>query len=53
MHTVFPHGAIKISDHKNDSNFKANGQKLKPFYITEPESHETFELGLCDPVTRD
>ena len=54
VHTVFPHGAIEISDPKNGSIFKVNVQRFKPFYTTEPESHETFELGLCDPQsTRD
>ena len=50
MHTAFPHGAIEISDRKNGSTFKVNGQKLKPFYTIELKSHGTFELGLCDPV---
>jgi len=50
VHTVFPYSAVKISDPKNGSTFKVNGQRLKSFYTTEPESHGTFELGLCDPV---
>ena len=50
VHTVFPHGTVEISNPKNGSTFKINGQKLKPFYTTEPESDETFELELCDPV---
>jgi len=30
VHTVFPHGAVEISDLKNGSTFKVNGQRLKP-----------------------
>ena len=50
IQTVYPHGAIEISYPKNGNMFKVNGQKLKPFYTTESESHVIFELGLCDPV---
>ena len=50
VHTIFPHGAIEISDSRNGNIFKVNGQRLKLFYTTESESHETFELGLFDPV---
>ena len=28
---VFPHGAVEISDTKNENDFKVNGQRLKPF----------------------
>jgi len=38
VHTVFPHGAVELSDPKNGNPFKVNGQILKPFYTTEPES---------------
>ena len=47
---VSPHGAIEISDPKSGNIFKVNGQRLKPFYTTESESHDILELGLCDPV---
>ena len=50
IHTVYPHGAIEISDLKSGNMFKVNGQRLKPFYIIESESRDIFELGLCDPV---
>ena len=30
--TVFPHGAIEIGNPNNDSAFKVNGQRLKPFF---------------------
>ena len=30
--TVFPHGAIDIGNPNNDSVFKVNGQRLKPFF---------------------
>ena len=33
--TVFPHGAVEISDTKNENDFKVNGQRLKPFLESE------------------
>ena len=50
IQTIPPHGIIEISDPKNGNIFKVNGQRLKPFYTTELESHDILELGLCDPV---
>ena len=50
VQTVSLHGAIEISDPKNGNLFKINGQRLKPFYTTESESHNILELGLCDTV---
>ena len=34
--TVFPHGAIKIKNPKNDVTFKINGQILKPYVEYQP-----------------
>ena len=50
VQSVFPHGAIEICDPKNGNTFTVNGQRLKPFFTTESESHNVLELGLCDPV---
>ena len=36
MRTVFPHGAVLIANPKNNTKFKVNGQRLKPFLTTEP-----------------
>ena len=49
VQTIFPHGAIEVSDPKSGNTFKVNGQRLKPFFITESE-HNVFELGFCDLV---
>ena len=49
MRTVFPHGVVIISDPKSGEKFKINGQRLKPFLITEPESQAENVLGLFDP----
>ena len=48
--TVFPHGAVEISDTKNENDFKVNGQCLKPFLESVP-INETA-IGLFDPVYR-
>ena len=48
MHSVFPHGAVKISDPKNGQVFKINGQRLKPFLATELESDVDKVIGLYD-----
>jgi len=48
--SVFPHGGIEVFDTKNDNTFTVNGQRLKPFFTTEFESHDVLELGLCDPI---
>jgi len=50
VHTVYPHSAIEIFEPKSGNIFEVNGQRLKPSYTTESESHVIFELGLCDPV---
>ena len=50
VQNVSPHGAIEIFDPKSGNTFKVNGQRLKPFFTTESESHNVLELGLCDPV---
>ena len=48
--TVFPHGAVEISDPKNGNDFKVNGQRLKPFLESVPVD-ETV-MGLFDPMYR-
>ena len=34
--TVFPHGAVEISDTKNGNDFKVNDQRLKSFLESVP-----------------
>ena len=46
--TMFPHVAVEISDTKNGSDFKVNGQRLKPFLETVPINETT--MGLFDLV---
>jgi len=46
VQNVFSHEAIEIFDPKNGNVFKVNGQRLKPFFTTEPEPYGTFELDL-------
>ena len=48
--TIFPHGAVKISDPKNGDVFKVNGQQLKPFFTIKIEPYGATVLGLYDPV---
>ena len=47
---VFPHGAVEISEPKNENVFKVNGQCLKPFLESVPINEMT--MGLFDPVYR-
>lgn len=35
--TVFPHGAVEISNPENGENFKVNGHRLKP-YLNRPSN---------------
>ena len=49
IQTVFSHGAVKISDLKNDKIFKVNGQRLKPFLVIDLESNVDKVMGLYDP----
>ena len=48
VHTVFPHGAIKIKDPKDDVTFKGNDQRLKPYLEYQPYGEDT-EINLSDP----
>ena len=48
--TVFPHGAVEISDAKNGNDFKVNSQRLKPFLELVPVIETA--MGLFDPVYR-
>ena len=48
--TVFPHGAVEISDPKSGNEFKVNGQRLKPFL--EPVLDADTAMGLFDPHYR-
>jgi len=48
--SVFPHGAVEISDTKNGNDFKVNGQRLKLFLKLVPVNETT--IGLFDPVYR-
>ena len=48
--TVFPHGAVEISDTKNGNDFKVNSQCLKPFLELVPVNETT--MGLFGPVYR-
>ena len=49
VHTVSPHGVIIIVDPKSGEKMKVNGQRLKPFLTTEPESQDEHVMGLFDP----
>ena len=49
MHTVFPYGVVIIFDPKSNEEFKVNGQRLKPFLTTEPESQAEIVLNLFAP----
>ena len=51
VHTIYPHGAIKIENPKNGDMFKVNGQCLKPFLELEPPKVE--EVLLDDPIYQD
>ena len=46
---VFPHGAVLIADPKNNTEFKVNGQRLKPFLTTEPMIPDDSVLTLFAP----
>jgi len=48
--TVFPHGAVEISDSKSGNEFKVNGKRLKPFLEPVPDA-DTI-MGLFDPHYR-
>ena len=48
--SVFPHGAVEISDTKNENDFKVNGQRFKPFLESVPINETT--MGLFDLVSR-
>jgi len=45
VQTVFPHGAMKISDSKNGQIFKVNGRRLKPFLAPDLESDVDKVMG--------
>jgi len=49
MRTIFPHGAVLIVDPKNNTEFKVNGQRLKPFLTTEPMTPDESVLTLFAP----
>ena len=49
MRTVFSHGVVVIIDPKSNTEFKVNGQKLKPFLTTEPASQAEIMMSLFDP----
>ena len=49
VRTVFPHGAVLIVNPKNNTEFKVNGQRLKPFLTTEPMTPDESVLTLFAP----
>ena len=49
VRTVFPHGAVLITDPKNNTEFKVNGQRLKPFLTNEPMTPDDSVLTLFAP----
>jgi len=49
VRTVFPHGAMIIVDPKNNTEFKVNGQRLKPFLTTELMTPDDSVLTLFAP----
>ena len=50
VRTVFPYGAVEIRDTKNGNEFKVNGQNLKSFLESVPETDTV--MGLPDPIYR-
>jgi len=44
VRTVFPHGAVEISDPKSCNEFKVNGQRLKPFLEPVPDADTVMDL---------
>ena len=46
--TMFPHGAVEISDTKNGNDFKVNGQRFKPFLKSVSVNEKV--MGLFNPV---
>ena len=47
---MFPHGAVEISDPKNENDFKVNSQRLKPLLESVPVNETA--MGHVDPVYR-
>ena len=46
VRTIFPHGAVLIADPKNNTEFKVNVQRLKPFLTNEPMTPDDSVLTL-------
>ena len=51
MQTVYPYGTVELLNPRNDNIFKANGQRLKPFFEKFPS--EGMSIPLTDPVYQD
>ena len=49
VRTVFPHGAVIIVDLKSNTEFKVNGERLKPFLTIETIYPGDSVLTLFDP----
>ena len=49
LRTVFPHGVVVIVDPKSNTQFKVNGQRLKPFLTTKLASQAEIVLSLFTP----
>ena len=47
---MFPHGAVEISDTKNENYFKINSQRLNPFLESVPVNETA--IGRFDSVFR-
>ncbi|XP_038904280.1 uncharacterized protein LOC120090634 [Benincasa hispida] len=44
--TIFPHGAMELTTEDGNNAFKANGQRIKPYYGGDVERRmETIDLG--------
>ena len=48
VRTVYPHGAVEIENPRDGSNFKVNGQRLKP-YLELPSEQEEELMVLHEP----
>ena len=51
VQTVYPYGTVELLNPRNGNIFKANGQRLKPFFENFPS--EGMSIPLNDPVYQD
>ena len=44
MNQVFPHGAVKVLNPEDQSTFKVNGHRLKPYFELDHKDLEVVHL---------